>query len=145
MGKLGKKIKVAESRMVQHQEEYLENVLNNAEQQELEQGGVAQQTLTPDPLPLKGEGVITNPTAQPATQVPQQVVQQPAMVQTSDPIPYNEVLKNVGAKIPYSVYDRLERIKRMSERSGIKADKRNIGDLIAQAIKEFVEKYDVTV
>ena len=137
MGKLGKKIKVAESRMVQHQEEYLENVLNNAEQQEAEQGGVAQ------PIPEVNQQM--QQVAQPSTQVPQQVVQQPAMVQTSDPIPYNEVLKNVGAKIPYSVYDRLERIKRMSERSGIKADKRNIGDLIAQAIKEFVEKYDVTV
>lgn len=134
MGKLGKKIKVAESRMVQHQEEYLENVLNNAEHSEPEQGGVAQS------IPEANQQM--QQVAQSATQVPQQVVQQPAMVQTSDPIPYNEVLKNVGAKIPYSVYDRLERIKRISERSGIKADKRNIGDLIAQAIKEFVEKYD---
>lgn len=69
----------------------------------------------------------------------------PAVTQQihSDPIPYNEVLKNVGAKIPYSVYDRLERIKRQSERSGIRSEKRNIGDLVAQAIKEYVEKYDV--
>ena len=67
-------------------------------------------------------------------------------VPSSEAVPRSQspaVLKNVGAKIPYSVYDRLERIKRMSERSGIKADKRNIGDLIAQAIKEFVERYDV--
>lgn len=107
------------------------------QRQEHQQGGVAQ------PIPEVNQQM--QQVAQSATQVLQQVVQQPAMVQTSDPIPYNEVLKNVGAKIPYSVYDRLERIKRMSERSGIKADKRNIGDLIAQAIKEFVEKYDVTV
>lgn len=67
-------------------------------------------------------------------------------VPSSEAVPRSqspEVLKNVGAKIPYSVYDRLERIKRQSERSGVKADKRNIGDLIAQAIKEFVERYDV--
>lgn len=55
----------------------------------------------------------------------------------------DEPLKNVGAKIPYSVYDRLERIKRNSERTGNRSDKRNIGDLIAMAVKEFVEKYDV--
>lgn len=67
-----------------------------------------------------------------------QTIAQPATVPT--PATVSEVMKNVGAKIPYSVYDRLERIKRQSERSGIKADKRNIGDLIAQAIAEFVER-----
>lgn len=112
-----------------------EDIRNEHHEQPAEQGGVAQ------PIPEVNQQMQT--VAQPATQVLQQVVQQPVMLQSSEPIPYNEVLKNVGAKIPYSIYDRLERIKRQSERSGIRSEKRNIGDLIAQAIKEFVEKYDV--
>lgn len=129
MGKLGKKIKVAESRMVKHQEEYLDNVLNDT-QSELN---------TQQPTP---EVVQTQVVAQ-EEQIPKHpttITQQPS---PEPPVPYNEVLKNVGAKIPYSVYDRLERIKRMSERTGNKAEKRSIGDLVAQAIKEFVERNDV--
>lgn len=129
--RFGKKFSLdAESPVVQASEQIL-----NKPATQRDQGGVEQQTLTPDPLTLKGEGVIINPTEQPAV--------------ASIPSSYKgegwgdgPVLKNVGAKIPYSIYDRLERIKRQSERSGVKADKRNIGDLVAQAIKEFVEKYD---
>ncbi len=128
MGKFGKKFSLdAESPVVQASDQIL------SQQKNQEQGGVAQ------PIPVVNQEMQT--VAQPAAQLPQQVVTQSAPV-LNDQIPYNEVLKNVGAKIPYSIYDRLERIKRQSERSGIKADKRNIGDLIAQAIKEFVEKYD---
>ena len=97
---------------------------------------------------LEGAQKSTQQVAQPVTPAPQPQAAQ--AVGASTPSPYKGegwgeglVLKNVGAKIPYSIYDRLERIKRQSERSGNKADKRNIGDLIAQAIKEFVEKYDV--
>lgn len=97
-------------------------------------------TVTEDHVAKPQGTVAVEPVAKPQGTVAAQPV---APLAQGEPIPYNEVLKNVGAKIPYSVYDRLERIKRMSERSGIRSEKRNIGDLIAQAIKEFVEKYDV--
>ena len=134
MGKLGKKIKVAESRMVQHQEEYLENVLNNAEHTEAEQ-----QTLTPGPLPLKGEGVITDPTA-PATPAENNTVQP-----LPSPLSFGEgwggaPTKGISVKLPYSLYDALDAIKKQTQRTGNPRDKMGIGDLVVLAVKEFVER-----
>lgn len=123
-----------------------EEIRDNHEQP-IEQGRVAQ------PIPEVNQQMqqvaqpatpaLQQTVAQPAPQVPQQMVQQLVVAAKPDAVPYNEVLKNVGAKIPYSTYERLEHIKRLSERSGIKSEKRNIGDLIVQAIQEFVEKHDV--
>lgn len=127
-----------QSALIQQTEEYMDNEVFG--EQQPEQSAVAQ--------PIPDVNLQMQTTSQPAIPTSQPQVAQAVGVST--PSPYKgegwgdgPVLKNVGAKIPYSIYDRLERIKRQSERSGIKADKRNIGDLIAQAIKEFVEKYDV--
>ena len=139
MGKLGKKIKVAESRMVQHQEEYLENVLNNAEHTEAEQGGVVQQTLSPDPLPLKGEGVNTNSGA-PAMPAGNNIAQP-----LPSPLSFGEgwggaPTKGISVKLPYSLYDALDAIKKQTQRTGNPRDKMGIGDLVVLAVKEFVER-----
>lgn len=120
-----------------------EEIRDNHSQQEQPEQGRVEVTTVPD-------SSLSGNTAQPIPEFNQQMQRVAQLATPSTPSSFmgegrseGLVLKNVGAKIPYSIYDRLERIKRQSERSGIKADKRNIGDLIVQAIKEFVEKYDV--
>lgn len=119
MGKLGKKIKVAESRMVQHQEEYLENVLNNAEHSELEQGGVAQS------IPEANQQM--QQVAQPVTPAPQQTLAQPAA-----PIKAKKTENGIVINVPMADYMQLTMMKIQTGRT--------LKDLALQAIHEFVER-----
>lgn len=74
-----------------------------------------QQTLTPNPLPLKGEGVITEPTAQPAPTVKAKKTE-------------NGIVINV----PMADYMQLTMMKIQTGRT--------LKDLALQAIHEFVER-----
>lgn len=58
-----------------------------------------------------------------------------------DPVLYNEATKGISVKMPYSLYDSLDDIKKQSQRTGNPRDRMGIGDLVVLAVKEFVEKY----
>lgn len=57
------------------------------------------------------------------------------------PVLYNEATKGISVKMPYSLYDALDDIKKQSQRTGNPRDRMGIGDLVVLAVKEFVEKY----
>ena len=59
----------------------------------------------------------------------------------SGPVLYNEATKGISVKMPYSLYDALDDIKKQSQRTGNPRDRMGIGDLVVLAVKEFVEKY----
>lgn len=101
-----------------------------------------QQTLTPNPLPANNEGVNTHSSA-PAT---------PAENNTAQPLPSPLSLgegwggaptKGISVKLPYSLYDALDAIKKQTQRTGNPRDKMGIGDLVVLAVKEFVERNGV--
>lgn len=50
---------------------------------------------------------------------------------------YGGLMKNVQTRIPLSVYEKLNRIKYFSGKST------TIGDLVAQAVREFVERAEI--
>lgn len=60
----------------------------------------------------------------------------------SGPLIYNEETKGISVKIPYSLYDALDAIKKQTQRTGNPRDKMGIGDLVVQAVKEFVDRND---
>ena len=64
---------------------------------------------------------------------------QVAPVAASAPI-QAEATKGISVKIPISIYDELDVIKKRTQRTGNKNDKMGIGDLVIQAVKEFVDR-----
>lgn len=53
---------------------------------------------------------------------------------------YSGDLKGISVKIPYEMYDALDYIKKRTQRTGDRRDKMGIGDLVVQAIKEFLDR-----
>lgn len=109
----------------------------------IEQGGVAQ------PIPEVNQQMQT--VAQPATPALQQTLAQSVMpvveegraVSLGGPLVYNEATKGISVKLPYSLYDALDAIKKQTQRTGNPRDKMGIGDLVVLAVKEFVERNPV--
>lgn len=76
---------------------------------------------------------------QPISDVNKQMQQlaQPALVYEA------EATKGISVKIPYTLYDALDAIKKQTQRTGNPRDKMGIGDLVVLAVKEFVERNGV--
>ena len=51
-----------------------------------------------------------------------------------------ELTKGVSVPIPYSLYDHLDAMKKRSQRTGNRLDRRTIGELVVMAVKEFCER-----
>lgn len=90
------------------------------------------------PVVKVAEEVRENRVEQPISTINQQMQQvaQPAA-------PVEEALKGISVKIPYAMYDALDAIKKRTQRTGDRRDKMGIGDLVVQAVKEYVERNKV--
>lgn len=119
--------KMKESALIQQTEEYMDNEVFG-EQQEPEHGRVEQPTEAPVAAP------------QPTTPQAVQQSQAPAVAHPSEPLVYNEATKGISVKLPYSLYDALDAIKKQTQRTGNRNDRMGIGDLVVLAVKEFVER-----
>ena len=117
--------KMKESALIQQTEEYMDNEVFG-EQEE-------QQTIQ-QPIPTFNQQMQT--VAQPATPV----VSESRVVSLGGPLVYDEATKGISVKLPYSLYDALDAIKKQTQRTGNPRDKMGIGDLVVLAVKEFVEK-----
>lgn len=53
---------------------------------------------------------------------------------------YSGDLKGISVKIPYEMYDALDFLKKKTQRTGDRRDKMGIGDLVVQAIREFLDR-----
>lgn len=108
---------------------------------ERQQGRVEQPIAqVAQPIPVVNQQM--QQVAQPVTPVPAQVneVSMPVSVLKGGPLVYNEETKGISVKIPYSLYDALDAIKKQTQRTGNRNDKMGIGDLVVLAVKEFVER-----
>lgn len=82
----------------------------------------------------------------PATQETIEATDEPATVSEDNntnlkkTVVYSGDLKGISVKIPYEMYDALDFLKKKTQRTGDRRDKMGIGDLVVQAIKEFLDR-----
>lgn len=114
--------------------------LSEVQAEQVVQTGERQQGRVAQPIPKAN--IQMQQVAQSVTPVPAQVneVSMPVSVLKGGPLVYNEETKGISVKIPYSLYDALDAIKKQTQRTGNRNDKMGIGDLVVLAVKEFVER-----
>ena len=115
--------KMKESALIQQTEEYMDNeVFGEAS------ASVGTQPVVGTKAELSGTAATAQPNSDANGGTPKSTVGAP------------ELTKGVSVPIPYSLYDHLDAMKKRSQRTGNRLDRRTIGELVVMAVKEFCER-----